>query len=53
MTYFVIAKKSKELLGPEISYLNVIDTLMYLVNCTWLDIVFSVNLLARYSSTPT
>ena len=26
---------------------------MYLANCTQLDIAFSINLLARYSSTPT
>ena len=46
-------KKGEELLGPEVPYLSVIDALMYLANCTRSDIVFSVNLLARYSSAPT
>jgi hypothetical protein len=39
--------------GPEVPYLSAIDALIYLANCTWPDIVFSVNLLARYSSAPT
>ncbi|XP_059629521.1 secreted RxLR effector protein 161-like [Cornus florida] len=42
----------EELLGPEVTYLSVIGALMYLANCTWPNIVFSVNLLARYSSAP-
>ncbi|KAK4406502.1 Secreted RxLR effector protein [Sesamum angolense] len=42
-----------EILGPEVPYLSAIDALMYLANNTLLDIAFSVNLLARYSSTPT
>ena len=46
-------KKNEELLDPEVPYLSVIDVLMYLVNCTHLNIAFSVNLLARYSSTST
>ena len=46
-------EKNEELLGPEVPYLSVIVALMYFVNCTHLDIVFSVNLLARYSSTST
>nr|CAN61800.1 hypothetical protein VITISV_044293 [Vitis vinifera] len=46
-------KKNEELLGPEVPYLSAIGALMYLANCTRPDIVFSVNLLARYSSTST
>ena len=46
-------KKGEELLGPKVPYLNAIGALMYLVNCTRPDIVFSVNLLARYSSAQT
>ncbi|KAL0358198.1 UNVERIFIED_CONTAM: Secreted RxLR effector protein [Sesamum calycinum] len=42
-----------EILGPEIPYLSAIGALMYLANNTRPDIAFSVNLLARYSSTPT
>ncbi|KAL0433661.1 UNVERIFIED_CONTAM: Retrovirus-related Pol polyprotein from transposon TNT 1-94, partial [Sesamum latifolium] len=42
-----------EILGPEVPYLSAIGGLMYLPNNTRLDIAFSVNLLARYSSTPT
>ena len=46
-------KKDEELLGPEVPYLSAISALMYLANRTRPDIVFSVNLLARYNSTPT
>ena len=46
-------EKSEELLSPEVPYLSAIGALMYLANCTRPDIVFSVNLLARYSSAPT
>ena len=46
-------ENDEELLGPEVPYLSVIGELMYLANYTRLDIVFSVNLFARYSSTPT
>ncbi|KAL6329080.1 hypothetical protein AAG906_007370 [Vitis piasezkii] len=42
-------KENEELLGPEVPYLSEIGVLMYLANCTRLDIAFSVNLLARYS----
>ncbi|KAK4394572.1 Secreted RxLR effector protein [Sesamum angolense] len=42
-----------EILGPEVPYLSAIVALMYLANNTRSDIAFSVNLLARYSSTPT
>ena len=43
----------EKLLGPEVPYLSAIGALMYLANCTRLDIAFSVNLLARYSSAQT
>ncbi|KAM2792524.1 hypothetical protein PS2_004168 [Malus domestica] len=47
-------KEDDELvLGPEVSYLNVIGALLYLAQCTRPNIAFSVNLLARYSSAPT
>ncbi|RVW79791.1 Retrovirus-related Pol polyprotein from transposon TNT 1-94 [Vitis vinifera] len=46
-------EKDEELLGPKVPYLSAIGALMYLVNCTRPDIVFSINLLARYSSAPT
>ena len=52
-THFVIAKKDEELLGPKVPYPSAIGALMHLANCTRLDIAFSVNLLARYSSAPT
>ncbi|KAL2250025.1 UNVERIFIED_CONTAM: Retrovirus-related Pol polyprotein from transposon TNT 1-94 [Sesamum indicum] len=42
-----------EILGPEVPYLSAIGALMYLANNTRSDIAFSVNVLARYSSTPT
>ncbi|KAL0326547.1 UNVERIFIED_CONTAM: hypothetical protein Sangu_1732700, partial [Sesamum angustifolium] len=41
-----------EILDPEVPYLSAIGALMYLANNTRPDIAFSVNLLARYSSTP-
>ena len=46
-------EENEELLGPEVPYLSAIGALMYLANYTRPDIAFSVNLLARYSSTPT
>ena len=46
-------EENEELLGPEVPYLSANGALMYLANYTRLDIAFSVNLLARYSSTPT
>ena len=46
-------EENEKLLSPEVSYLSAIGALMYLANCTRPDIAFSVNLLARYSSTPT
>ena len=53
MTHFVLVKIVKNLLGPEVPYLSVIGAFMYLANCTRSDIAFSINLLAKYSSTPT
>ena len=50
---FFPCEKGEELLGPKAPYLSVIGALMYLANCTRLDIAFSINLLARYSSAPT
>lgn len=46
-------KENEEPLGPEVPYLSAIGALMYLANATRPDITFSVNLLARYSSSPT
>ncbi|XP_050147323.1 secreted RxLR effector protein 161-like [Malus sylvestris] len=42
-----------EILEPEVPYLNEIDASLHLAQCTRSDISFSVNLLARYSNTPT
>lgn len=46
-------EENEEILGPEVPYLNAIGALMYLTNCTRPDISFAVNLLARFSSSPT
>ena len=46
-------EENEELFSSEIPYLNAIDALLYLANCTRLDTTFSVNLLARYSFAPT
>ena len=46
-------EKNEELLGLKVPYLSTIGALMYLANCTRPYIAFSVNLLARYNSTPT
>ncbi len=43
----------EELIGPEVPYLSAIGALMYLSSHTRPDITFAVNLLARYSSSPT
>ena len=50
---FCPPEDGEELLNPEVSYLSAIGTLTYLANCTRLNIAFSVNLLARYSSAQT
>ena len=50
---FRLKEENEELLGSEVPYLSAIGALMYLANYTPLDIAFSINLLARYSSAPT
>ena len=50
---FCPCEKGEELLSPEEPYLSAIGALMYLATCTRPDITFLVNLLARYSFTPT
>ncbi|XP_070045869.1 secreted RxLR effector protein 161-like [Nicotiana tomentosiformis] len=50
---FRTPEEDEELLGRETPYLSAIGALMYLANATRPDIAFSVNLLARYSSSPT
>ena len=44
---------NEELLGSEVPYFSAIGALMYLANNTRPYIAFSVNLLARYNSSPT
>ncbi|KAL5562762.1 hypothetical protein UlMin_032509 [Ulmus minor] len=44
---------NEDIVGPKVPYLSAIGTLMYLANCTRPDIAFAVNLLARFSSSPT
>ncbi|XP_059638553.1 secreted RxLR effector protein 161-like [Cornus florida] len=51
--HFRPREDDEELLGPEVPYLSAIGAFLYLANCTRPDIIFSVNLLARYSSAPT
>ena len=46
-------KKDEELLGDESPYLSAIRVLMYLANNTRSHICFAVNLLERFSSSPT
>ena len=46
-------EENKEIIGPHVPYLSAIGALMYLVIFTRPDISFSVNLLARFSSSPT
>ena len=48
---FCPQEENEELLGSEVSYLNV--ELLYLANNIRLHITFLVNLLARYNSYPT
>ncbi|XP_073061988.1 secreted RxLR effector protein 161-like [Primulina eburnea] len=43
----------EKIIGPGVPYLSAIGALSYLANFTRPDIAFSVNLLARYSSSPT
>ena len=44
---------NEELLGSEVPYLSAIGALMYLANNTRPNLAFSINLLARYSYSPT
>ena len=46
-------EENEELFGLEVPYLSATGALMYLANYTQPNIAFSVNLLTRYSSTPT
>ncbi|GJY78501.1 disease resistance CC-NBS-LRR class family protein [Tanacetum coccineum] len=46
-------EEDEDVLGPEVPYLSAIGALMYLTNYTRPDISFAVNLLARFSSSPT
>ena len=46
-------EENEEILGSEVPYLSAIGALMYLANCTRPDISFAVNLLARFSFSPT
>ncbi|XP_075515737.1 secreted RxLR effector protein 161-like [Primulina tabacum] len=50
---FCPLEHGEKIIGPEVPYLSAIGALSYLANCTRPDIAFSVNLLARYSSSPT
>ena len=45
-------EEDEEIIGPEVSYLSAIGALIYIENYRRPDISFAVNLLARYSSTP-
>ena len=49
---FCPKKDYEKTLGPEVPYYSVSGVLMNLVNYTWPNIAFFVNLLMRYSSTP-
>ena len=46
-------EENEKILGPKVPYLSAIGAFMYLANCTRPDISFDVNLLARFSSSPT
>ena len=50
---FRLREEGEEILDPEVPYLSAIGALMYLANSTRPDIAFAINLLARYSATPT
>ena len=50
---FRLQGKDEEILGPEVSYLSTIGALIYFANCTRLDISFVVNVLTKFSSSPT
>jgi hypothetical protein len=46
-------QEGEGVLGSKYPYLSAIGALMYLANNTRPDIAFAINLLARYSVTPT
>jgi hypothetical protein len=48
-----LRENNEKPLGPKVPYLSAIGALMYFANNTRPDIIFSVNVLARYSSDPT
>ena len=50
---FCPREEGEEVLGPEVPYLSAIGAIMYLATNTRPNIVFSVNLLARYNTQPT
>ena len=43
----------KKILGTEVPYINTICALLYSAQCIRVDIAFSMNVLARFSSAPT
>ena len=53
MTFFCPKEDNEELFGLEVPYYSVIGVPTNLANYTQPDIAFLVNLLVRYSSTPT
>ena len=50
---FIPKEDIEDILGLEVPYLSAIGALLYLTNCTMLDIAFVVNLLARFSASLT
>ena len=50
---FRFREDNEEVLGPEVSYPSANGALIYLANCTRLDITFTTNLLVRFNSSPT
>ena len=47
--HFCPQEDNEELIGPIVSYLSAIGSLVYLANTTQSDIAFSVNILAKFS----
>ncbi|XP_070672135.1 secreted RxLR effector protein 161-like [Malus domestica] len=50
---FHLNEDDEEILEPEVPYLSVIGTLLYLAQCTRPDISLAINLLARYNNAQT
>ena len=50
---FQLWDKNEEILGPKVSYLNVISSLIYLTNNIRPNIAFAISLLVKFSSCPT